>query len=43
MIQALFRFLSGGILDRVLDTIDRKIRSETDKEKIKAEIPFNAD
>ncbi len=34
----LFKLLSGGLLDRVLDTVDRRIESETDREKIKGEI-----
>lgn len=38
MIGAIIRWLSGGVLDRVLDTVDRKVQSETDKEKIKSEI-----
>ncbi len=38
MIGAILRWLSGGILDRVLDTVDRKVQSETDREKIKGEI-----
>lgn len=32
------KFLSGGILDRALDTVDKKINAETDKEKIKGDI-----
>lgn len=30
--------LGGGLLDRALDTVDKKIQSETDKEKIKGDI-----
>lgn len=35
---AIFSWLSGGILDRVLSTVDRKITAETDREKIKGDI-----
>ncbi len=38
MLAWLARLLGGGLLDRVLDTVDRRIRSETDREKIKGEI-----
>lgn len=37
-ITGLFKFLTGGILTRVLDTVDAKISAETDREAIKAEI-----
>ncbi len=30
--------LSGGLLDRVLETVDRRIEAETDREKIKSDI-----
>lgn len=38
MLKALFNFLTGGVLDRVLSTVDRKIASDTDREKIKGDI-----
>lgn len=38
MLAFLARILGGGLLDRVLDTVDRKVQSETDKEKIKGDI-----
>ena len=38
MMQLLAKLLGGGLLDRVLDTVDHKIKSETDREKIKGEI-----
>ena len=38
MLTKLFGWLTGGILDRVLSTVDRKITSETDREKIKGDI-----
>lgn len=34
----ILRLLTGGVLDRVLDTVDRKVQSETDREKIKGDI-----
>lgn len=36
--QWLIKLLGGGLLDRALDTVDKKIAAETDKEKIKADI-----
>jgi len=30
--------LTGGLLDRVLETVDKRIEAETDREKIKSEI-----
>ena len=38
MIKFLVKLLTGGALDRVLDTVDKKFAAETDREKIKAEI-----
>jgi len=38
VIKAILNFFSGGILDRVLDTVDNKITASTDREKIKADI-----
>ena len=35
----LFRsFLSGGALDRVLDTVDKRVAAETDRDKLKADL-----
>lgn len=31
-------FLAGGALDRVLDTVDRRVEAQTDREKIKADL-----
>lgn len=31
-------FLGGGVLDRVLKTIDAKIKNDTDREKLKTDI-----
>lgn len=38
MLRAIIKLLTGGFLDRVLSTVDRKIQSEADREKIKGEI-----
>lgn len=38
MIRAALRWLTGGILDRVLDTVDRRVQATTDREMIKSEI-----
>lgn len=38
VIAAVLRWLTGGALDRVLDTVDRKVAAETDREKIKGDI-----
>lgn len=34
----LLRLLSGGLLDRVFDTIDRRIEADADRERIKADL-----
>lgn len=34
----LVKLLGGGLLDRVLDTVDNKIAAETDRDKIKGDI-----
>ena len=38
MIGLVVKWLTGGALDRILSTVDRRITAETDKEKIKADI-----
>lgn len=38
MIRALLNWLGGGVLDRILDTVDKKVQSETDREKLKVDI-----
>lgn len=38
MIGALIRWITGGALDRVLRTVDRRIEAQTDRERLKAEI-----
>lgn len=32
------RFLGGGVIERALDTVDRRIAADTDREAIKGEI-----
>jgi len=34
----LLKWLTSGPLDRILDTVDKKVQSETDREKIKGDI-----
>jgi hypothetical protein len=38
VIKAIFSWLTGGVLDRVLDTVDRRIDAETTREALKADI-----
>lgn len=38
MLRAIVTWLTSGILDRVLATVDRRIEADTDREKIKADI-----
>lgn len=38
LLRALLGWLTGGILDRVLDTVDRRVEAQTDREKIKGDI-----
>lgn len=38
MIQALLKWLTGGVLDRVLTTVDRTVTAQTDRDKLKADI-----
>lgn len=38
MIAALLKWLSSGVLNRVLDTVDRRIEAQTDRESIKGDI-----
>lgn len=38
MIGTILGWLTSGPLDRVLDTVDRKFKSETDREKIKGDV-----
>lgn len=38
MISLILNWLGGGVLDRALDTVDRKIAAETDREALKAQV-----
>lgn len=38
MLAFITKIFGGGLLDRVLDTVDRKVQSETDRDKIKGDI-----
>ena len=38
MIGLILKWLGGGVLDRALDTVDRKIAAETDREALKAQV-----
>lgn len=38
MLGALFRWLTGGALSRILSTVDKRIDAQTDREKLKADI-----
>lgn len=38
MLGFLTKLFGGGLLDRVLDTVDRKVQSETDREKLRSEV-----
>ena len=38
MLAFIAKIFGGGLLDRVLDTVDKKVQSETDREKIKGDI-----
>lgn len=38
MLRSILNWLMGGILDRVLDTVDKRIEAQTDREAVKAEI-----
>lgn len=37
MIWSIFKWLTGGPLDRILATVDRKVDSQTERERIKAD------
>jgi hypothetical protein len=38
MFGAILSFLSGGVLDRVFETVDKQIEAQTDREALKADI-----
>jgi len=37
-LRAIFSWLTGGVLDRILSTVDKKIDNETNRDKIKGDI-----
>ena len=42
MIRTILGWLTGGVLDRVLTTVDRRIDAQTDREKLKADLILEA-
>ena len=38
MLGKLLSWITGGALDRVLDTVDKRVEAQNDRERIKAEI-----
>jgi hypothetical protein len=38
MFTWILSWLSGGALDRILDTVDKRVQAESDKEKIKGDV-----
>ena len=42
MIGLILKWLGGGVLDRALDTVDRKIAAETDREALKRDLIVEA-
>ena len=38
MIWAALKFLTSGPLDRILDSVDRRVEAQNDRERIKAEV-----
>lgn len=38
MLRFILSWLTSGPLDRILDTVDRRVAAETDKEKIKGDL-----
>lgn len=38
MIAAILRWLTGGVLDRAMSSVDKYVESTTDKERIKADV-----
>ena len=38
VIAALLRWLTGGVLDRAMSSVDKYVESTTDKERIKADV-----
>lgn len=38
MLRMILNFFGGGVLDRIFDTVDKRIEGETDRAKIKGDI-----
>jgi hypothetical protein len=38
LFKLFFGWLTGGALDRILDTVDMKVNNETERERIKSEV-----
>lgn len=38
MVRAILGWLTGGVLDRALSSVDRYVEAQTDREKVKADI-----
>ena len=38
MLAALLKWLTGGVLDRVLDTVDKRVDAQTDRDRLKADL-----
>jgi hypothetical protein len=38
MIKAFLSLFTGGLLDRILDTVDKRVQAESDRDRIKGEI-----
>lgn len=38
MLKTILKWLTGGFLDRALGTVDKYVESQTDREKIKADV-----
>ena len=38
LVNWLLKLFTGGFLDRVLDTVDKRVEAQTDREKIKADL-----
>ncbi len=37
-LSTLLKWLTGGVLDRVLDTVDRRVAADTDRDRLKADL-----
>ena len=38
MLAAFLKWLTGGVLDRVLDTVDKRVDAQTDRDRLKADL-----